>query len=254
MAFFIPRWEKYTEACAPENPEIDWGNEINDELKSFYIFRKDLYGTNLATGEIDQVTEVGTGINWADDGSYVETKNSASNYISMPHGISTVGGFSGFVAENKIAGSVAWSLLRTSTSQWTGIYSDGAALKTTSGNSFDGVAALAGTGDIPSYAYSYEPGDLRAVSGGGLAIDDSFTAFPSTQYKVFLGLSARSTKDNPSQTRFRHLGFYDRVLDDEVKLELHMNPYQGLKERRGYWPVAKAAGSAPIMASALRGA
>ena len=240
MAIFIPRWEKYKEAQAPENPEVKWSNSINDGLKSFFIFRRDLYGTNFATGEIDQIEEVGTGVNWADDGSYIETKNSSSDYIKIPHGITPGVGISGFVADYKVSGNVCWSMMGDGS--WTGIYSEDDVLKSTSSSSFDGEVSVQKTLSLDTHAFSYDANDFRAVSVSGLSVDSSAIAMSHSVDNVTLGLINKNPGvSNPSQTRFKHMGFYDRILSDEEKLELHLYPYQGLKKRRKFWAMPSGA-------------
>ena len=239
MAILIPRnrefWDRY-----PDNPEIDYNKSINDDLKSFYIFDTNLYGRNIATGEDSQITDVGTGVNFLADGSGIETKNNTLNYIHMPHGISPGVGISGFGEHHLVSGGVQWSILRTNTGTWYGVYADGTALKTTNANSFDGAITIMPSG-MESAAWSFDTDDLRGVNTEGLLVDSSLTEFGFAQSQVYLGVARRSSADNPSQSRFRRLGFYDRILSDDEKTELVRAPYQGLKPRRKYWVLPAAA-------------
>ena len=252
MAFVIPRkiayWGKY-----PDNPEIDYSKSINDELTSFYIFDTNLYGRNIATGEDDQITEVGTGVNFLADGSGIETKNSTANYIYMPTGTIVQPGVSAFFNTERVAGVGLWSWLNA-TSNYDGFYATDQVIGIENhnfGSAATVITDLLTPSGLHAYVWSYGTSDLRGISDQGLSTDTSFAEINSPRAEITFGALRRSSVDNASQTKVQRCGFYSRVISDDEKFELKYAPYQGLKPRRSYWVMPDAGGTTATLTGTI---
>lgn len=224
-------------------PDARW---LARGLKSAYLLRPGLWGINLVDMSVGG-SIAGTGVDFA--GEKLRTKNSTANYALLNHGIATNIALpvSFAVGCVRTSGSgVAWSLMSTATSSWTGWYSDGANFSVSNVNDFSGSVTI-----DEQYAVSHRGATELVAASPALSTDATATApavVANTQ--ICLGLARRSVRDNAAAAEFTHFFSFQGALDDAELAELAVDPLRLFKPKPIWVPVSAASGPPTLAAIA----
>jgi len=273
MTFFIPRKKEIWQRNPSTLQEIDWSNTFSDGLVSSfdYIDIKDgvdgqeatlfdtanndsaqlnitggwgAVGTNADRLDVDSqaIYDAVDGNSWtwairfklnglSNDCVLAGMGSPKLGTMSFGPMLDTGGEFR--FTTKAVAGWYT-ALLKGSTPRDLGVWCDATII-------YDGANLTLVYNGTPETPVPFPASNFPAAGG---------TAFSIGNGRRFSGSEDYFTENN-AQDYFR---FYSRNLSVEEVVDLQVNPYQILKPRQKYWLLDIAAGSAPIMASALRGA
>jgi hypothetical protein len=218
-------------------PTIDkkW---IDMGLTAFYLTRTNFWNRNLAKGGAADSTNCAMlGANATLGSDYLRTTGVDNQWVKLYLGAtySQVYPMTLLMGCRKISGSVGFSIFKLA-SPTSGLYGDGSGgFSTTGGEVYDGSISTVApqyTDDKVNYcAVSLSSTSLRGSKNGGIvAVDDSFT-IPTTGNITSCALggfmkSATNTSTVSSVTDFKYVGFFNKVLPDDLLQSLSKNPWQ----------------------------
>lgn len=211
---------------------------IQRGLRSAYLLQPGVWDRNLVTGAVGGVI-AGTGFTFS--GGKLRTPGSNGNGALLDHGLdlNIELPVTFVVGWRRLSGTVAWSLLRTDASPWSGWYGEASGtIKVANNNTFDGEII---TGDTDSVAFSHRgANDLVAYGARRGRLADTALTTPASvaNSQVCLGYSRRDTNSNAGGGDFTHFYAFQGALTDSELAELANEPGQLFAPRRIYIPGA----------------
>ena len=191
-----------------------------NRLKSLYNLAPGIWDLDQVTGRrLGQLS--GLSSPQFSGGLLLTTNTSGVGYL-LPHGLALVGApFTIVIGHRLLAGNVTWSILNNA-GDWTGVYSGGTEVVSTSSNSFDGSVA---TSEM-NVAFSLSSAALRAASASGCGSDTALTMPSMNRAEIALGWSRKSVDDNPSSAVFSHFAALEGELSIAELCSLAEDPWQ----------------------------
>lgn len=229
----------------PQYPvELDRSHPLTRGLSCFYVLNQLQWATDLVTGK-----KGGAGSPIFDGGLLKTTGDNSANNARLPHNLASVSGPLTFlVGFSRLSGTVSWSLLDTTGTNWTGYYGQSDDIQVTTANDFAGALSFS---NAPLLGRTRNTiGVLAGVNNlygapqAGSLVADSTTSSPTVSNSlIYLGYSARGgISDNPAVALFSHFGVFKGALSQAEAVALVSNPWQIVKaQRRRLFAFASAA-------------
>lgn len=265
MTLYIPRSVPYSADKTSGLVTLDYSNDINKNVVAAFDGARDVHDGTEATlyngaQYVDNELIIGDeSDDWADLGKAHTPVGFTLPFTFLIDFTPTkVGVWNRLYKSSGNGANIGINAQINNSNKFIIAYGDGTAGSSTSRRTFvlDNTVSLnqrlviAVTITGPTIASVFVNGEdssyTTSGSGGSLVGHDS----NATVGRMNIG----GTQYYDGKSRIRFIGLYSGAVSDELLRDLSLSPYETFEPYRAAMPIPSAVGSAPIMASALRGA